>query len=104
MAEGNDIKSMIATEIEFINILEGWLEDGNAISMASLEKTYLNIAHENGTEHQTVCREKLKQLLIDEIANVEFSKPNRANESEHVFSEGDQRCCCCRSRGTFQSK
>ena len=74
----------MATEIEFLSLLEGWLTDGNIITMASLQSTYMNIASENGCESPDISRKKLKDLIMEEIPNVEFCKPRKANESERV--------------------
>ena len=85
LLEGDDRESHIATDIEFISILGGWLEDGNIMCMATLEKTYNSIAHENGIELPIMNRKKLKQLILEGIPNVEFSKPKKVNEPERVM-------------------
>ena len=81
----------MATEIEFLSLLEGWLTDGSIIAMASLQSTYMNIASENGCESPDISRKKLKYLIMEEIPNVEFCKPRKVNESERVVlkSTGD---------------
>ena len=78
------VEAVLATEIEFLSLLEGWLTDGNIITMASLQSTYMNIASENGCESPDISRKKLKDLIMEEIPNVEFCKPPKANESERV--------------------
>ena len=75
----------MATEIEFLSLLEGWLTDDNIITMASLQSTYMNIASENGCESPDISRKKLKDLIMEEIINVEVCKPWKANESERVI-------------------
>ena len=52
--------------------------------MASLQSAYMNIASENGCESPDVSRKKLKELITEEIPNVELCKPRKINESEHV--------------------
>ena len=44
----------------------------------------MNIASENGCESPDISRKKLKDLIMEEIPNVEFCKPRKANESERV--------------------
>ena len=78
------VEAVLATEIECLSLLEGWLTDGNIITMASLQSTYMNIASENGCEGPDISRKKLKDLIMEEIPNVEFCKPRKANESERV--------------------
>ena len=78
------VEAVLATEIEFLSLLEGWLTDGNIITMVSLQSTYMNIASENGCEYPDISRKKLKDLIMEEIPNVEFCKPRKANESERV--------------------
>ena len=52
--------------------------------MASLQSTYMNIASENGCENPHTSRKKLKELIMEEILNVEFCQPWKVNESKHV--------------------
>ena len=52
--------------------------------MASLQSTYMNIASENGFESPDISRKKVKDLIMEEIPNVEFCKPRKVNESERV--------------------
>ena len=48
------------------------------------KSTYMNIASENGCESPDISGKKLKNLIMEEIQNVEFCKPRKANEFERV--------------------
>ena len=44
----------------------------------------MNTASEDGCESPDMSRKKLKDLIMEEIPDVEFCKPRKANESERV--------------------
>ena len=46
----------------------------------------MNNASENGCERPDISRKKLKDLIMEEIPNVEFCKPRKVNESERAVS------------------
>lgn len=73
-----------AAEIEFINLIENLLSDGSILNMNSLVKTCRNIRVANGVKEPDVSKKKIKQLILERIPNVVFSKPLQANESERV--------------------
>ena len=58
--------------MDFLSLLEGWLTDTNIFTMTSLQSTYMNIASESGCESPDISRRKLKELIMEEIPNVEF--------------------------------
>ena len=51
--------------------------------MCDLQKAFENILEEN-VSNPSCNRKVLKQMLQDEIPNIEFHKPTRVNESERV--------------------
>ena len=75
---------VFATEIEVLSLLKGWLTDSNIVTMASLQSAFLNIASENGCESPDIPRKKLRELIMEEIPNVKFCRPQKVNESERV--------------------
>ena len=77
-------ETVMATEVEFLRLLERWLTDGNIVTMASLKSTYVKIASENGFESSDISRKKLKELIMEEVLNVEFCRPRKVHESESV--------------------
>lgn len=84
-SEGHEIaEADYAAEIEFINLIENLLSDGSILNMNSLVKTYRNIRVANGVKEPDVSKKKLKQLILERIPNVVFSKPLQANESERI--------------------
>ena len=80
----SDAETEIASEIEFLSLLDSLLADGNILSMSSLQATCHNIRAANGVKSPRVERKKLKLLIQEEISDVEFSNPLRKNESERV--------------------
>lgn len=74
----------MASEIEFLSLVEGTLLDGNVISMSDLHNVYLDISAANNVENPHCRRKVLKKLIQNAIPNVELNKPKRANESGRV--------------------
>ena len=52
--------------------------------MCDLQKAFENILEENNVANPPCNRKVLKLILQDEIANIEFHKPKRVNESERL--------------------
>ena len=74
--------SDMAAKIEFIDITESTLREGNPLNIAELEEIYTNILHENDAPNPSCSRKMLKQLVLTEIPDVEFHRPKRMNEPE----------------------
>jgi len=74
MEEEEDIEAKIDTVIEFMSTVDGWLENGNVFTMASIEKLYCSIARENGIQLSSVHRKNLKHLIKEVISGIEFLK------------------------------
>jgi hypothetical protein len=73
-----------AAEVEFLNLAESVLRNGNIVSMIQLEKTYNDIRQMNGVIDFEYSRKKLKHLLIERIQDIDFSKPIKVTDSERV--------------------
>lgn len=74
----------IAAKVEFLDITENALREGQTLNMAELEKVYKKVLIENDVAIPSCSRKTLKQLLLTEIPGVEFHRPKRMNESERV--------------------
>ena len=84
MAFQSSAADEVAAEVEFLNLVEHSLLDGNIISMSKLQEAYISILSANNVVNPDCSRKKLKQLLQAEIPDLEFHKPKRVNEAEHV--------------------
>lgn len=79
--------TLIAAQVEFLDVAERMLKEKKPVNMAELERLYINILEENLVEAPLSSRKVLKQLLADEIWGIEFHKPPRMNESERVSTK-----------------
>ena len=78
--------ALVASDIEFISMVEEFLAEGNVTCMADLHNTYINVCYSNGIDASMKIRSRreLKLFIEDAIPGVEFSHPKRKNESERV--------------------
>ena len=84
-AESNTrVASEIAAKVEFLTTTELTLKEGRILTKCDLQKAFENILEENNVANPTCNRKVLRQILQDEIPNIEFHKPKRVNESERV--------------------
>jgi hypothetical protein len=74
----------IASEIEFISMLEELLMQGQIISVSSLQKTYISIRSANNVSNPDCSKKSLKKLIETKIGDVGFHQPSKRNESERV--------------------
>jgi hypothetical protein len=82
--------SFTASDLEFIDVIEDFLQDGNVTCMADLHTTYLNICSSNGVNieiEKTHSRKQLKILIETNIAGVVFTPAKQRNDSERVSLE-----------------
>ena len=79
--DGND---ELAANIEFISLLKEDLHDGLILNMNDLHIAYTNIGSKNGVAQPECSRKNLKDLIINEIPDVEFHKSKKRNEPELV--------------------
>ena len=76
--------SKIAAKIEFLTVADITLGNGNIIPISQLQSAYEGILSANNVDDKIITRKALKQLLQNEIANIEFHRPKRVNEPERV--------------------
>ncbi|EDO31466.1 predicted protein [Nematostella vectensis] len=74
----------IAAKVEFLTVTDISLSGGNIIPISQLQAAYKEILHANNVPDSNVHRKSLKQLLKDEIPDVDFHRPKRVNEPERV--------------------
>ena len=79
-----NVVSEIAGKIEFLVMTEMALSEGQIITMSELQNAFEGILEANNVSHPTCSRKVLKQLLQNEIPEIEFHKPKRVNEAERV--------------------
>ena len=77
----------IAAKIEFLTLTEITLSDGKIVPISQLQAAYKEILNANNIANETMNRKALKQLLQNEIADIEFHWPKRVNESERVSAK-----------------
>lgn len=80
-------KCVEVSDIEFINSLKIFLEEGHVVSMAELENMYKNICTTNGVpESEFKSRRQIKKLIEEELLELDvvFNAPKRKNESERI--------------------
>ena len=65
-------------------MLEGILPEGNVLSIASLQTAYISIQMANDVHEPNCDRRQLRQMIESKIADVEFHKAKRVNESDRV--------------------
>ena len=74
----------IASNIKFFSLVEGALQDGSIANMESLQEVYVGIQSANNVQNPDCSRKKLRQLILEEIPEIEFHKATRSNESDRV--------------------
>ena len=74
----------IAAKIEFLTLTEITLSDGKIVPISQLQVAYKEILNANNVANETMNRKALKELLQNEIADIEFHRPKRVNESDRV--------------------
>lgn len=82
--------SVAASELEFIDVIEEYLNDGNVSNMSELYTTYLNVCSSNGLNVDTVrtlSKKELKKLIQTEIPGAIFTSAKQRNASERVSIE-----------------
>lgn len=79
--------SQIAAKIEFLTLTDITLSDGKIVPISQLQAAYKEILNANNVANETMNRKALKQLLQNEIADIEFHRPKRVNESERVSAK-----------------
>ena len=67
-------------KIEFLTLLS----DGKIVPISQLQDAYKEILNANNVANETMSHRALKQLLQNEIADIEFHRPKPVNESERV--------------------
>ena len=78
------LASVIAAEIEFLTMTEMTLREGKIATMSELQAAFESILEANNVGNPTSNRKGLKQLLQNEIPDIEFHRAKRVNESERV--------------------
>ena len=76
--------SEIAAKVEFLTVADITLGNGNIIPISQLQSAYKGILSANNVDDKIITRKALKQLLQNEITNIEFQRPKRVNEPERV--------------------
>ena len=73
--------ALVASDIEFISMVEEFLAEGNVTCMADLHNTYINVCYSSGTNTwmKIMSTRELNLFIEDEIPDVEFSLSNRKN-------------------------
>ena len=81
----------VTCDLEIIDVVKWSLADNEdtLLTMNNIQTAYLDILRENSIKIVEGKRYKpyLKQLIIDNIENVHFNKPNDMTKSEQVFSK-----------------
>ena len=83
----NSNAATIASDIEFIRLVEDFLSEGNVSCMSDLYTTYLNICCSNGLDPDSNIvrsRKNLKQFLYNEIPDIVFTPAKQRNSSARV--------------------
>ena len=57
---------------------------GKIVPISQLQAAYKEIINAQNIANESMNRKALKQLLQNEIADIEFHRPKRVNESERV--------------------
>ena len=73
----------IATE-ELLDLKKKILKDGQVLTMAEVETTYVSILKSNNATNPLCSRKTLKRLISSQIHEVEFHKSKRLNEPERL--------------------
>ena len=71
-------------KIEFLTLTDITLRDGKIVPISQLQDAYKEILNANNIANETMNRRALKQLLQNEIADIEFHRAKRVNELERV--------------------
>ena len=71
-------------KIEFVTLTDITLRDAEIVPISQLQDAYKEILNANNIANETMNRRALKQLLQNEIADIEFHRPKRVNELERV--------------------
>ena len=77
-------ESELAAEIEFLEEVKMGLQAGEIQTMNDLSVKFNAIRENNGVDKPDISKIKLKQILNENIDDVQFSMPVRRNESERV--------------------
>ena len=85
-APKEDNMPIVASDMEFMSLLELLLQEGSVLSMADLHKKYIEIRKANGVAVPDCKRSLLKQKIADHGTDIHFGKPKRKNESEYVYT------------------
>ncbi len=75
---------IVASDVEFISLVRGLLNQGSVLSMADLRSTYTAILQTNDIQSTSADR-NMKAKVISHIENLQFMKSKRRNESKRVF-------------------
>ena len=76
--------SEIAAKTEFLTVAHITLGNGNIIPISQLQSAYEGILSANNFDDKIITWKALKQLLQNEIANIEFHRPKWVNKPERV--------------------
>lgn len=74
----------ITAQIEFLTMTERTLRSGKVATMSELQYAFESILESNNVENPRGGRKALKELLLQEIPEIEFHAPKHVNESERV--------------------
>lgn len=74
----------ITAKIELLSTTEMALKNGNVLLISDLQATYEDIRKDNEVVNTACSRKAVKQLIANEINDVEFHGPQQVNESERV--------------------
>ena len=77
----------VASDVEFLRMVEDFLSEGNVTSMSDLHTTYLNVCSSNGLDAESCevrSRRNLKQFLCNEVPDIVFTPAKQKNSSERV--------------------
>ena len=84
-----DDSARVIADIEILNAIECELENptGTALNMNNINLSYINLLKDNNYDNMgTNYKRYLKQLIGENIPNIEFIKPRCQNESEKICS------------------
>ncbi|KAL5007722.1 hypothetical protein ScPMuIL_016528 [Solemya velum] len=77
---------IVASDIEFINLVHSLLQNGKVLNMTDLKAVYSAILRCNGVPDMHVSTGVIKEKMSSHIDDLHFMKSKRRNESDQVFS------------------
>ena len=82
----------VAADIELISLLKSTFAEKNILLMDVLCSTYREILKMDNVTDVDVKPEMIKKKILENIEDVEFSRPNR-QKCEMVCSVATKKCC-----------